>query len=53
MFRYLHLQAYPLIQDLSQRMLTGGTFALLPDNDVPPQAAALLAQIPPADPADA
>jgi hypothetical protein len=29
--------------------LTGGTFALLPDIDVPPQAAALLAQIPPAD----
>jgi hypothetical protein len=52
MFRYLHLQAYPLIQDLSQRMLTGGTFALLPDVDVPPQAAALLAQIPPANLAD-
>jgi hypothetical protein len=48
MFRYLHLQAHPLIQDLSQRMLTGGTFALLPDNDLPPHAAALLAQIPPA-----
>jgi hypothetical protein len=46
MFRYLHLQATPLIGDLSHRMLTGGNFTLLPDADVPAPAAALLLQVP-------
>jgi hypothetical protein len=46
MFRYLHLQATPLIGDLSHRMLTGGTFVLLPDQDVPAPAATMLLQVP-------
>jgi hypothetical protein len=50
MFRYLHLQATPLIGDLSHRMLTGGTFTLLPDQDVPAAAAEMLLQVPVPDP---
>ncbi len=46
MFRYLHLQAFPLIHNLSGRMLRGGHFALLPDATLPPAATALLNQFP-------
>mmetsp|Transcript_3969 Transcript_3969/g.11051 ORF Transcript_3969/g.11051 Transcript_3969/m.11051 type:complete len:258 (+) Transcript_3969:4666-5439(+) len=36
MLRYLHVQAEPVMRDLSPRMLQGGRFALLPNRDVPP-----------------
>ena len=47
MFHYLHLQATPLIGDLSHRMLTGSAFTLLPDQDLPAPATAMLLQVPP------
>ena len=35
MFRYLHPQAQPLMQNFAQRMVAGGTFVLLPNQEVP------------------
>jgi hypothetical protein len=35
MLRYLHVQAEPLMRDFARRMLSGGTFTLLPNQDVP------------------
>jgi hypothetical protein len=35
MLRYLHVQAEPIMRDFSGRMLSGGTFTLLPNQDVP------------------
>jgi hypothetical protein len=35
MLRYLHVQAEPIMRDFSRRMLAGGTFTLLPNQDVP------------------
>jgi hypothetical protein len=35
MLRYLHVQAEPVMRDFSRRMLSGGTFTLLPNQDVP------------------
>jgi hypothetical protein len=45
MFRYLHAQALPLVQNLATTMLNHGTFTLAPGADLPPAAAAIL-QIP-------
>ena len=36
MFRYLHVQAEPLMRNFSSRMLHGGTYTLLPNHDVLP-----------------
>lgn len=33
MIKYLHIQAQPLVQDLSQRMLVGGNYTLLPNTE--------------------
>ena len=52
MFRYLHLQAAPLIHNISLQMLTGGVFDLVPNADLPAPAAALFAQIPPLAPGE-
>ena len=35
MLRYLHLQAAPLMNDFSRRMLLGGQFTLIPNQLVP------------------
>ena len=35
MLRYLHVQAYPLMRDYSQRMLSAGTYTLIPNHLVP------------------
>jgi len=35
MLRYLHVQAEPVMRNLSPRMLTGGQFSLLPNQAVP------------------
>jgi hypothetical protein len=35
MLRYLHVQAEPVMRDFSRRMLTGGSFTLLPNQEVP------------------
>ncbi len=35
MLWYLHVQAYPLMRDYSQRMLSTGTYALIPNHIVP------------------
>ena len=35
MLRYLHVQAYPLMRDYSQRMLSAGSYTLIPNNLVP------------------
>jgi hypothetical protein len=35
MLRYLHVQAEPVMRDFSRRMLSGGSFTLLPNQDVP------------------
>jgi hypothetical protein len=35
MLHYLHVQAEPVMRDFSRRMLSGGTFTLLPNQDVP------------------
>jgi hypothetical protein len=35
MLRYLHVQAEPIMRDFLQRMLAGGAFTLLPNQDVP------------------
>jgi hypothetical protein len=35
MLRYLHVQAEPLMRNFSSRMLAGGTFTLLPHQNVP------------------
>jgi hypothetical protein len=35
MLRYLHVQAEPIMRDFACRMLSGGTFTLLPNQDVP------------------
>jgi hypothetical protein len=35
MLRYLHIQAEPVMRDFSRRMLAGGSFTLLPNQDVP------------------
>jgi len=33
--QYLHLQAQPVMQDLARHMLVGGTYTLIPGQDVP------------------
>ena len=45
MFRYLHAQALPLIQDLAATMLTHGNFTLLPGTDLPPHVAPTLTDL--------
>ena len=35
MLRYLHTQVSPLLKDFSRRMLAGGTFTLILNQDVP------------------
>ncbi|KAL3817629.1 hypothetical protein ACHAXA_011717 [Cyclostephanos tholiformis] len=35
MLRYLHVQAYPLMRDYAQRMLSAGTYTLIPNHLVP------------------
>jgi hypothetical protein len=35
MLRYLHIQAEPVMRHFAERMLRGGTFTLLPNQDVP------------------
>ena len=35
MLRYLHVQAAPLMEDYSRRMLVGGDYSLLPNQMVP------------------
>jgi hypothetical protein len=35
MLRYLHVQAEPVMRDFARRMLAGGSFTLLPNQDVP------------------
>jgi hypothetical protein len=35
MLRYLHVQAYPLMRDYSQHMLSAGTYTLIPNHLVP------------------
>ena len=35
MLQYLHLQAQPVMQDLARHMLVGGTYTLIPGQDVP------------------
>ncbi len=35
MLRYLHVQAYPLMRDFSRRMLSAGTYTLIPNHLVP------------------
>jgi hypothetical protein len=55
-FRYLHLQALPIMNDLAPRMLSGGDFTLLPSPAPPTVAHAMLATLatpgPPVDPAE-
>jgi hypothetical protein len=46
MFRYLHLQAFPLMRSLAPLMLQGGSFSLPPGHDLPINAAALLGSVP-------
>ena len=51
MLRYLHLQAYPQMHTFAPLMVTGGTFRLLHNQDLPAPALPLLAQVPePPDP---
>jgi hypothetical protein len=38
MLRYLHVQAYPLMRDYSRRMLSAGTYTLIPNHLVPQRA---------------
>jgi hypothetical protein len=38
MFRYLHLQCYPLMKDLSHKMVAYGDFSLLPGEDISAEA---------------
>jgi hypothetical protein len=45
MFRYLHLQAFPLMRSLAPLMLQGGSFTLPPGHDLPINAAALLGSV--------
>jgi hypothetical protein len=45
-FRYLHLQALPIMNDLAPRMLTGGDYTLLPSPAPPTVAHAMLAPVP-------
>ena len=35
MLRYLHVQAYPLMRNYSQQMLSAGTYTLIPNHLVP------------------
>ncbi|KAL3808781.1 hypothetical protein ACHAXA_011404 [Cyclostephanos tholiformis] len=35
MLRYLHVQAYPLMRDYAQRMLSAGSYTLIPNHLVP------------------
>ena len=35
MLRYLHVQAYPLMWNYSQQMLSAGTYTLIPNHLVP------------------
>jgi len=42
MLRYLHLQAYPLMRTFARRMCDAGSFSLLPDQDIAPEAVPLL-----------
>jgi hypothetical protein len=43
MFRYLHAQALPLVQNLARTMLLHGSFTLAPEADIPAAAEPLLA----------
>jgi hypothetical protein len=38
MLRYLYVQAYPLMRDYSRRMLSAGTYTLIPNHLVPQRA---------------
>lgn len=53
MLHYLHLQAVGSMQALASRMLLGGDFKLLPNQDIPLAAAPLLAAASPSPPLDA
>ena len=46
MLRYLHLQAYPQMHTFAPLMVTGGTFRLLHNQEMPALAIPLLAQVP-------
>ena len=46
MFRYLHLQAYPLMRSLAPSMLQAGSFTIAPDQQLPANAVVLLASVP-------
>ena len=46
MLRYLHLQAMPMMQHLAAAMLSGGTFTLVPGQEVPVAATPLLMEVP-------
>ena len=43
MFRYLHAQALPLVNNLASVILQHGAFTLLPGQDVPPNATQIIA----------
>jgi hypothetical protein len=45
-FRYLHSQALPVVQNLANTMLIHGVFTLIPGSDLTPKAQQLLAQVP-------
>jgi hypothetical protein len=47
MLRYLHLQAYPLMNTFARQMHSQGSFTLLPGQLVAPAAVPLLDQVPP------
>jgi hypothetical protein len=46
MFRYLHAQALPLVNQLARTMLAHGNFSLAPGADIPAPAAPLIALAP-------
>ena len=43
-FHYLHAQALPLVNNLASTILHHGSYTLLPGTDIPPQAAAIIAE---------
>jgi hypothetical protein len=47
MLRYLHLQAYPLMHAFASKMLSHGSYTLLPGQTIPAAAVPLLNQVPP------
>ena len=46
MFRYLHLQAFPLMRSLAPLMLQAGSFTLPPGQELPLTATVLLGSVP-------